>query len=497
MSVEIEHTDVRELRGPLVVVAGVDGAGWDDFVTVRLDSGQVRHGLVLEVDHRTAIVQVLEGTAGMRCDGTGIAFAGHPLRIPVGPGWLGRVCNGRGEPIDGGPPVLGDTDAPVAGSPLNPVLREPPSEPVLTGVSAIDALTTLVRGQKLPIFSVAGLPHLELATQIAANATVGGEPFCVVFAGMGLTNADGALVRSALADRAAAGEVSLLLNMADDPVIERILTPRIALTVAEHLAFTEGRHVLVVMTDMTSYAEALREVSAARGEIPARRAYPGYLYSDLASMYERCGRIKDTPGSVTVLPVLTMPAGDITHPVPDLTGYITEGQIVLSAQTHARGVYPPVDALASLSRLMRRGAGPGHTRADHLDLAAQLLSALARARQVGELAELVGRAAVSESDEPYLRFEEAFARELVDQRPDESRGIDDTLDRCWRAALTLPQRELTMLPKALLDDHVAMPGGERDAGAIGPSRAAVAADEDRHGEQGRGDARPEVARASR
>jgi len=489
----VEYTDVRELRGPLVVVDGVRGVGWDDFVTVRLDNGETRHGLVLEIDHDTAVVQVLEGTAGMRCDGVGVEFSGRPLRIPVGDAWLGRVCNGRGEPIDGGPPILGTAQAPVAGNPLNPVLREPPSEPVLTGVSAIDALTTLVRGQKLPIFTVAGLPHLELATQIAADATAGGDPFCVVFAGMGLTYADRALVRRALADRAADGEVTLLLNMADDPVIERILTPRIALTVAEHLAYDGGRHVLVVMTDMTSYAEALREISAARGEIPARRAYPGYLYSDLAGLYERCGRIKGVPGSVTVLPVLTMPAGDIAHPVPDLTGYITEGQIVLSSQAHARGVYPPVDALASLSRLMRKGAGPGHTRADHLDLAAQLLSALARARQVSELAELVGRAAVSGGDEPYLRFEEAFERELVDQRADEARSIDDTLDRCWRAVLTLPQRELVMLPQAMVDQHA---GGDRHEGATGPGRTAVVAGEDRDSDHGGGDARPETARVA-
>jgi V/A-type H+/Na+-transporting ATPase subunit B len=496
VSAAVEYTGVRELRGPLVVVAGVRGAGWDDFVTVRMDNGETRHGLVLEVDHDTAVVQVLEGTAGMRRDGVGVEFSGRPLRIPVGDAWLGRVCNGRGEPIDGGPPVLGHTDAPVSGDPLNPVLREPPSEPVLTGVSAIDALTTLVRGQKLPIFSVAGLPHLEVATQIAAEATAGGEPFCVVFAGMGLTYADRALVRAALADRSADGAVTMLLNMADDPVIERVLTPRIALTVAEHLAFDGGRHVLVVMTDMTSYAEALREISAARGEIPARRAYPGYLYSDLASLYERCGRIKGVAGSVTVLPVLTMPAGDITHPVPDLTGYITEGQIVLSARAHARGVYPPVDALASLSRLMRKGAGPGHTRADHLDLAAQVLSALARARQVGELAELVGRSAVSATDEPYPLFEEAFERELVDQRRDEKRGIEDTLDRCWRAVLTLPRRELTMLPEALVDERITT-GGEHDAGATGPGGTAVAAGQDRHGHEGGGDARPEAARAAR
>ena len=326
---------------------------------------------------------------------------------------------------------------PVTGTPLNPVLREPPAEPVLTGISVIDALTTLVRGQKLPLFSVAGLPHLELAAQLAAQASAGGEPFSVVFAAMGLTHADAAAVRAILEERSTAGDLALLLNLADAPVIERILTPRIALTVAEHLAFTRGRHVLVVMADMTSYCEALREVSAARGEIPARRAYPGYLYSDLASLYERCGRIRGVPGSVTLVPVLTMPAGDITHPVPDLTGYITEGQVVLSADLHARGIYPPVDALASLSRLMRHGAGPGRTRDDHLDVAAQSLAALAAARRARELAELVGRAALSASDRRYQEFETAFERGLMHQGRDENRSLEETLSRAWRALAAL------------------------------------------------------------
>jgi V/A-type H+-transporting ATPase subunit B len=454
---EVEYTAIRELRGPLAVVDGVSGVGWDEFVRITLGSGERRHGLVLEVDRGLAVVQVLEDTAGMDPARVRMAFAGGPLRIPVGSGWLGRVCNGRGEPIDGGPPVFGASTAAVGGNPINPVRREPPADPVLTGVGAVDALTTLVRGQKLPVFSVAGLPHLELAAQIAAQSTAAGEAFSVVFAGMGLTHADASFVRDALEQRSAAGELVLLLNTADDPVIERILTPRIALTVAEHLAFDMGRHVLVVMTDMTSYAEALREVSAARGEIPARRAYPGYLYSDLASLYERCGRIRGRPGSVTVLPVLTMPAGDITHPVPDLTGYITEGQIVLSRETHAQGVYPPVDALSSLSRLMRKGAGPGRTRPDHLDVAAQMLAALARARQVREFADLVGQTALSQTDRRYLDFDEAFLRRFVDQRRDELRTLDETLESAWRVLLTLPRGQLAMLPSALLDAH----GAER------------------------------------
>jgi V/A-type H+/Na+-transporting ATPase subunit B len=455
---EIEYTAVRDLRGPLAVVEGVAGVGWDEFVRITLASGEIRHGLVLEVNRDLAVVQVLQDTAGIDPSAVRMAFAGTPLHIPVGPGWLGRICNGRGEPVDGGPPVFAPARAAVAGTPINPVRRRPPAEPVLTGVGAIDTLTTLVRGQKLPIFSAAGLPHLELATQIAAQSTTAGQAFSVVFAGMGLTHADAAFIRDALEERSAAEELVLLLNTADDPVIERILTPRLALTIAEHLAFDPdqgGRHILVVMTDMTSYAEALREVSAARGEIPARRAYPGYLYSDLASLYERCGRIQGRPGSITVLPVLTMPAGDITHPVPDLTGYITEGQIVLSRAIHARGVYPPIDSLSSLSRLMRKGAGPGRTRPDHLHLAAQLLAALARARQVRELADLVGQAALSPTDRRYLDLDEAFLHRFMAQRPDETRTLDESLERAWQVLLTLPRTQLGMLPTELLDAHEA------------------------------------------
>jgi len=449
----VEYSRLRELRGPLLVVEGVSGVGWDEYARVRLPSGEVRSGLVLEVHRDLAVVQVLQGTEGLDLDGTAVSFLGEALTVPVGDGWLGRTCNGRGEPMDGGPPVLGAQRRPVTGSPLNPTRREPPADPVLTGISGIDALTLLVRGQKLPLFSVAGLPHLELAAQIAAQARVGDEPFSVVFAGMGLTHADAAIVAEVLEERSAAGELLLLLNTADDPVIERITTPRIALTVAEDLAFTLGRHVLVVLADMTSYAEALREVSAARGEIPARRAYPGYLYSDLASLYERCGRVYGTAGSVTVLPVVTMPGGDITHPVPDLTGYITEGQVVLSPEVHARGVYPPIDPLSSLSRLMRHGAGAGRTRADHLDLAAQLLAALARSRQVRDLADLIGLDALSEADRAYLTFEEVFERRLLSQRRQEDRALTETLDRAWEAAGVLPRRELTMLPAELLDRY--------------------------------------------
>jgi V/A-type H+-transporting ATPase subunit B len=448
---EPEYTDITDLRGPLVVVRGTSGVGWDEFARIRLDSGEERSGLVLEVDRDLAVVQVFEGTDAMTRRGARVAFSGAPLMIPVGDGWLGRVCDGRGQPRDGGPPVFGATDAPVGGAPLNPTRRDPPAEPVLTGISAIDALTTLVRGQKIAIFSSPGLPHLELAAQIGAQASAGGEPFCVVFAAMGLTHADAATVRDSLEERSAAGELTLLLNLADDPVIERVLTPRLALTIAENLAFTGGRHVLVILADMTSYCEALREVSVARGEIPARRAYPGYLYSDLASLYERCGRIHDTAGSVTVLPVLTMPAGDMTHPVPDLTGYITEGQIVLAPDV---GVHPPVDVLSSLSRLMRAAVTPAH-----MDLAAQILAALARARQARELAELIGASALSESDQGFIAFEQSFRDRLLAQRLDENRPLDETFDRAWRALSTRPRRELTMVTPAELDAH--LPGNDR------------------------------------
>ncbi len=435
------------------MIEDVEGVGWDEVAEIRLDSGALRHGVVLEVDRDLAVVEVFEGTAGLRLDDVRVAFSGRPLRVPVGEGWLGRVCNGRGEPIDGGPPVVSGELREVGGSPINPAARATPSEAILTGVSAIDGLATLVRGQKLPVFSVGGLPHLELAAQVAAQAGVGDDPFAVVFAAIGLPHADVAQVREVLERRASEGDLALFLNTADDPLVERLVTPRIALTVAEHLAFDLGRHVLVVLADVTSYCEALREVSAARGEVPSRRGYPGYLYSDLASLYERAGRIEGRPGSLTQLPVLTMPAGDITHPVPDLTGYITEGQLVLSQELDVRGVYPPFDALASLSRLARLGAGPGRTRDDHLAIAAQLYALAAQARRTSELAEVVGADALSESERRYLAFAEAFETGFLAQGREESRTLDETLDRAWRTASVLPRRELTMVGAELLAAH--------------------------------------------
>jgi len=464
-SVPVEYDGARDVEGPLLVIEGVEGVGFDEIAGVRLPSGELRRGLVLEVHRDLAVVQVLQGTSGIDPAHVTIAFEGRPLEIPMGTGWLGRTWNGMGDPLDGGPPMLGTTSRPVAGAPLNPTARDVPRDPVLTGISVIDALTTLVRGQKLPIFSSAGLPHYELAAQIAAQAHVSGEPFKVIVAAMGLTHADAAAMRDVLEVRSATGDLALFLDTADDPVVQRILTPRVALTVAEYLACDLAQHVLVVLADMTNYCEAVREVSAARGEIPGRRAYPGYLYSDLASIYERCGRMRGRTGSVTLVPVLTMPAGDITHPVPDLTGYITEGQVVLSLEVHGLGVYPPVDVLGSLSRLMRKGTGEGRTRADHPAIAAQLVAALAYARQARDLAELIGTAALTETDRRYLALADAFNAGLLDQRVDESRALEDTLTRAWRAASVLPRRELTMVSAA--DVAAYYTGGEygSDGGA--------------------------------
>lgn len=459
----IEYRSIDSIRGSLLVVHGVAGVGWDETVRVMLDSGEVRHGTVLDVDHDLAVVEVLQGTTGMRRDGTRVSFSGAPMAIPVGKGWLGRTCNGRGEPVDGGPPVMGEERRAVEGAPINPAARAAPREPILTGVSAIDGLATLVRGQKLPIFSEGGLPHLELAAQIAAQAHAEDEPFAIVFAALGLPHAEVHAVREILERRTEIGDLVLFVNTADAPVVERIVAPRLALTVAEYLAFDLHRHVLVVLADLTNYCEAVRQVSAGRGEVPSRRGYPGYLYSDLASLLERAGRIKGVAGSLTQLPVLTMPAGDITHPVPDVTGYITEGQLVLSGELYARGVSPPLDLMASLSRLMRHGAGPGLTRADHLEISGQLYAVAARAREVADLAEVVGEDALSIADRRYLAVRSALERQFLTQPLDESRTLQETLDCAWSVAARLPRGELSMISPAILDTH--LPGAA--AGSAG------------------------------
>jgi V/A-type H+-transporting ATPase subunit B len=450
----VTFTGAKSANGPLVVIGGVEGqVGWDDLAAVTLPSGEVRRGLVLEVHHDLAVVQLFAGTSGIDPGNVTVSFEGRPLEIPVGDGWLGRVWTGMGEPLDGGPPMLSAQTRPVNGSPINPTVRDVPADPILTGISIIDGLTTLVRGQKLPIFSSAGLPHLELAAQLAAQANAGGEPFKVVFAAMGLPHADAATIRDVLEARSTSGDLALFLDTADDPVVQRILTPRIALTVAEYLAFECDLHVLVVLADMTSYCEAVREVSAARGEMPGRRAFPSYLYSDLASIYERCGRIRGKNGSLTLVPVLTMPANDITHPVPDLTGYITEGQIVLETELNTAGVYPPVDVLNSLSRMMRKGTGDGRTRADHPPLAAQMIAGIARSQQSRDLSDLIGAAALTDTDRSYLDFAAAFSARFVNQAVTETRTLDETLRLAWNVVSILPRRELTMIPQADIDKY--------------------------------------------
>lgn len=474
--IPLAYRGARQAEGPLLVVEGVEGVGFDELCEVRLPSGEIREGIVLEVHRDIAIVEVLQGTAGIEPTTVSVAFEGRPLEIPLGDEWLGRVWNGMGQPLDGGPPMLAELHRPVEGSPLNPTDRDVPSDPILTGLSGIDALTTLVRGQKLPVFSCAGLPHLELAVQIAAQANVVGEPFKVIVVAMGLTHSDVDFIRDGLEARASAGDLALFLDLADDPVVQRVLAPRVALTVAEYLAFDRGEHVLVVLADMTNYCEAVREVSATRGEIPGRRAYPGYLYSDLASLYERCGRVRGRPGSLTQVPVLTMPAGDITHPVADLTGYITEGQIVLSPELHGQGVYPPIDVLSSLSRLMRKGTGEGRTRADHPAIAAQLVAALARAHEVRDLAELIGSGALTETDRRYLTFADAFSSVLINQRSDESRGLEETLSRAWRVASELPRQELNMVSPAEVGAYYTDRANARSSDA---SRDEIAAGRDR------------------
>jgi len=449
----IDYRSIGAVTGPLLVVRGVSGVGYDEVAEIRLPDGTVRHGVVLEVDRDLAVIQIYEGTRGVGLGGTSVRFGGAPFEIPIGDAWLGRVCNGRGEPVDGGPPIVTGASRPVIGPPINPAHRSPPQDAIVTGISGIDGLATLVRGQKLPIFSQGGLPHLELAAQIAVQARTEEASFRIVFCAMGVTHADAEMVEDTLEARSESGELVVFVNTADDPVIERILTPRLALTVAEYLAFDQGHHVLVIMADMTSYAEAVREVAASRGDVPGRRGYPGYLYSDLASLYERSGRIKGRPGSLTLLPVLTMPGGDVTHPVPDLTGYITEGQIVLSPELHGRGIDPAIDALASLSRLMRRGAGPDRTRYDHLEISGQIYAALARARQARDLGELVGADALSATDRRFIQFADAFEERFLSQDPQENRSLEQTLDLAWEVVSILPRRELTMISPETIERH--------------------------------------------
>ncbi len=439
-----EYSRVTEIRGPLVIVEGVSAVSYDEIVEVELPTGEIRRGRVLDVSRGLAVVQVFEGTTGITATGTKVKFLGRPLELPVSEDMLGRVFNGLGEPIDGGPKIVAEDERDINGAPLNPAERAYPEDFIQTGVSAIDGMNTLVRGQKLPIFSGSGLPHNVLAAQIARQATVRGEEeeFAVVFAAIGIKYDDYIFFRNFFEQTGALNRVSMFVNLANEPAMIRLVTPRAALTLAEYLAYERDMHVLVILTDMTNYAEALREISAAREEVPGRQGYPGYLYSDLASIYERAGRVKGKKGSITQMPILTMPNDDITHPIPDLTGYITEGQIVLSRDLHNRGIYPPIDVLMSLSRLMKEGIGPGKTREDHAEIKDQLYAAYSRGVELRSLAAVVGEESLSETDRRYLRFADAFEKRFLMQGVRENRSIEETLDLAWDVLAELPEDEL-------------------------------------------------------
>jgi V/A-type H+/Na+-transporting ATPase subunit B len=450
-----EYIGVSRIDGPLIFIQKTHPVGYRELVECVDQSGAVRLGMVLDTSDEAVVVQVFEGTQGMTLPGTRLRFRGRPLELGVSKKMLGRVFNGLGEPIDGGPEPLAEAELNVNGKPMNPTARAYPRDYIQTGISAIDGMNTLIRGQKLPIFSGNGLPHNELAAQIARQAKIRGAEtsFAVVFAAMGVKHDVAHFFIKSFEETGVLDNVALFLSLADDPSIERLITPRTALTLAEHLAFQHNMHVLVVMTDMSNYCESLREISTIRGEIPSRKGYPGYLYSDLAELYERSGMVKGFPGSITQLPILTMPNDDISHPIPDLTGYITEGQIVFEREMHARGIYPPVAGLPSLSRLMKDGIGEGMTRDDHPHLASQLFAAYSYVKDVRNLASVIGEEELTPLDQQYLEFGEFFERSFVTQRSDEDRSIEQTLDLGWASLKKLPREELHRMSEAELDAH--------------------------------------------
>lgn len=440
-----EVRGLSEISGPLLVMKGMGDVAYGEMVEVVDTQQRRRLGRVLQVTSDVAVVEVFEGTGSLKIKDTRVRFLGRPFEFGLSEAWLGRILNGFGRPIDGLPQPPGVLWRNVNGKPINPMQRDYPREFIQTGISAIDGMNSLVRGQKLPIFSGSGLPHTELAAQIVQQARLidERESFAVVFAGMGVKHDVAEVFRDAFEASGNRQRVVMILNLADEPPLVRVLTPRIALTIAEFLAFDLGMHVLVVLTDMTAYCEALREVASAKGEIPTRKGYPGYLYSDLASLYERAGRIEGLPGSITQIPLLTMPNDDITHPIPDLTGYITEGQIVLDRNLFRKGIRPPINVLPSLSRLMKDGIGEGHTRPDHSNLANQLYSAYARVRQLESLSMIIGEEELSNVDKQYLKFGERFERELIAQGSHENRSISETLEKGWQVLSALPREELT------------------------------------------------------
>jgi V/A-type H+-transporting ATPase subunit B len=448
----LEYTTIKEISGPLLFVESVRGVGYGELARIRTPSGEERRGQVLEIGGGVAVVQVFEGTTGLDVGKTRVRFTGETVKLPVSNDMLGRIFDGSGRPIDGGPRIIPDDYLDVNGNPINPFAREYPREFIQTGISTIDGMNTLVRGQKLPLFSASGLPHNAVAAQIARQAKVVGsdEPFTTIFAAMGITADELRFFRDDFEKQGAFDHVTMFVNLADDPAIERILTPRLALTAAEYFAIKQGNHVLVILTDMTNYAESLREISAAREEVPGRRGYPGYMYTDLATIYERAGRLKGSKGSITQMPILTMPGDDRTHPVPDLTGYITEGQLMVDRSLHRKGIYPPIDPAPSLSRLMKEGIGKGKTREDHREVSDQLYYAFAEGRSFRDLVAVVGEEALSARDKLYLQFADEFERKFINQGLYENRDIDTTLDLGWNLLSVLPETELKRIDPATI-----------------------------------------------
>jgi len=478
-----EYTTIGEISGPLVLLNDVDHATYEELVEVELPDGELRRGKVLEVDRDRVLIQLFEGTRGVDIAKTKVRFLGRGLELSVSPDILGRIFNGLGLPIDDGPRIIPEKKLDINGNPINPYARIYPQEFIQTGISAIDGLNTLVRGQKLPIFSGFGLPHSELAAQIARQATVPGaeEAFAIVFAAMGITFEEANYFIRDFQETGAMERVVLFINLANDPTIERIATPRTALTAAEYLAFERGMHVLVILTDMTNYCEALREVSVARKEIPGRRGYPGYLYTDLATIYERAGLLKGEKegevreGSITQIPVLSMPDDDKTHPIPDLTGYITEGQIILDRSLHRKGIYPPINVLPSLSRLRDKGIGKGRTREDHAEVANQLFSSYARSKEVEELAVVLGEAALTEADKAFMEFGREFERRFVQQDINENRTIEQTLDIGWELLTIIPKAEIKRIRDEYIEKY--LPKKEEGAEEMEPAKEEVQEEE--------------------
>ena len=451
-----EYKSIVDVAGPLMLVENVEGIKYGELTEIEMPGGEVRRGQVLEVDQDKALVQVFEGSTGINIGTTKVRFLGKSIELPVSMDMLGRVFSGLGQPRDQGPKIIPEDRLNIEGFPINPYARNYPSEFIQTGVSAIDGMNTMVRGQKLPIFSSSGLPHSRLAAQIARQSKVLGteSSFAVVFAAMGITFEEADYFISDFRKTGAIERSILFINLADDPAIERIATPRMALTAAEYLAYEKDMHVLVILTDLTNYAEALREISAARKEVPGRRGYPGYLYTDLSSIYERAGRIEGREGSITQLPILSMPENDKTHPIPDLTGYITEGQIILSQELHRKGLYPPIDVLPSLSRLKDKGIGEGKTREDHADTMNQLYAAYARGKEAKELAAILGDAALSEADKKFSRFADEFESRYVTQGEEEDRNIEDSLKLAWEMLALLPRTELKRVSDENLEKYL-------------------------------------------